>query len=419
MNVINRMNLPVEVLIQNCAVIGAAGKMGSGIALLLLQEIAYGEAQAHGTVGKSHARLVLIDSNRRGLEDLKTYLRKQLQVYAEKNIIPLRQHLAALPLVSNRELIDYFIAGAMGILYCSTSIAEAKDVSLCFEAIVEDIEAKVSLFSTLEALCENPPLYLTNTSTIPISLLNEKSGLNGRIIGFHFYNPPAVQKLLELIPLENQDSAFVTLASTLAEHFKKKIIFSRDVAGFIGNGYLLRYIVAACHEIKALAHKMPLDAAVRIVEHASSEFLLRPMGVFELIEYVGFDLILKIGSIMNQFLSTPLYKKDLEDFLRECRLILYRDHREGSTVSLPHVTLPAGYIPWKILSKDKNKKEKIVQYLHQLQQENSAEALVAKKLLQATQKIAKGLVADGVAASIADVDAVLENGFYYLYGTQV
>jgi len=405
---------------EKISVVGACGKMGSGISLLLLLQLAIKELQVHGTVGKN-CRLKLIDSiSDHGFDRLKIYLKDQLLKFAEKNIITLREYLASNEeLVSNKAIIEYFVDGAMDIAVLGSSVVEIQDTTLCFEATYEDVDAKVSLFKTIDALTSNPPIFFTNTSAIPISVLNEKANLSGRIIGFHFYNPPPIQKLLEIIPLDQKEAPITKKAVEIANLLNKTIVFSKDVAGFIGNGYLLREIVAGCNAVKKLIPDYSIADAVFMVDRASCEFLLRPMGIFQLVEYIGFDLALHIGDIMNKYLPKPIYGAEFPPFLRECRGFITKDALSDQERFLKLLgPLPTEYIPWKTLTKDSKKHEKIESYLQALKTSNSKGALIANELLLETNSIANQLVNDNVAASIADVNSVLENGFYHLYGAK-
>jgi 3-hydroxyacyl-CoA dehydrogenase len=104
---------------KQIAVIGAAGKMGSGISLLLLQEMATCQfiqkiQKVENGKSSGNMRLFLIDSSHNLLDGLRHYLEGQLLRWAEKKIMFLRdavKHIESL--VSNREIIDFFISEAM------------------------------------------------------------------------------------------------------------------------------------------------------------------------------------------------------------------------------------------------------------------------------------------------------------------
>lgn len=436
---------------KNVAVIGAAGKMGSGISLLLLQEmtVCHLIQNIEKEEKSKNVHLFLIDSSYHRLDSLRQYLQTQLQRWAEKNILFLRDTFNNDPsLVSNRDMIEYFISEAFTIAYFGTSLEEAKNSELIFEAIVEDIESKVLVLSRLKKISSISPYFFSNTSSIPISTLNQKAALDDQIIGFHFYNPPAVQKLLEIIPLQNGDKQLQSLAEKIATQLKKEVIYSNDIAGFIGNGYFLREILFCCSLAEKLSQQFGLPQAIYMVNKASQEFLLRPMGIFQLMDYVGLDIVSKIGSIMHDYLQLDTKPLEILDPLIEHGKIggQYADgtQKEGffDYVSNKIMGLyfndqkhyqpiektewkktcdewlgnpPEGYT-WKGLSQAKDKKEKIKTYFSLLEEQTHPGALMSLDILRHLQSIAQQLVSDGVAHSLNDVDTVLKEGFYHLYG---
>lgn len=438
------------------AVIGAAGKMGAGISLLLLQEMAL--CHLHQLAEKNDSppniRLVLVDMSPQGLDGLREYLQTQILRFAEKNIILLREITANIPsLISNREIIEAFCSGAIEIVHLTTSIEEAKSAELIFEAIIEDIDRKVLLLSQLSKQSTVSPYFFSNTSSIPISVLNDQANLEGRIIGFHFYNPPAVQKLLEIIPLENGNSELKDLAITLATLLNKQIIFSKDVAGFIGNGYFLREIAFTSSIVQKLSSRHGLQASIYMVNRVTQEFLLRPMGIFQLIDYVGLDVIERIGDIMNAYLSAPFYNNDLMNPLLEVGKVggqfsdgsqkdgffHYTDQKitgiydfEGKNdhyVSLEKAEWkiaadawlgdpPEGF-SWKSLANRSDSTQQIESYFKKLAEEKSEGAHLALEFLQNLHKISQQLVHEKIVSSQEDMDSVLKKGFFHLYGDEI
>lgn len=439
-----------EEIWRRIAVIGAAGKMGRGISLLLLQEMARIEAELTGSVGKGGFRLHLIDPMENSLYQLRSYFKQQLTSYAEKNIIALRNYYANQPkIVSNAEVISAFVEGALNIPHYDVGLNSAKECYLIFEAIVEDVQAKVQLFKALKSICQPRTYYFSNTSSIPLSILNEKADLNNQLIGFHFYNPPPVQKLVELISYKQVDSRLYELAINIGERLNKTIVEARDVAGFIGNGYFLREVLYACSQVeKKSKDGMRRTQALYMINKVTQDYLLRPMGLFQLLDYVGIDIAYKITQIMREYLPDPHFKVPLldemlqagkrggqnadgtqiEGFLQYDKsgpIAIYSLDQKGYKM-FPEIRstdldsslgpMPEGYVPWKSLVRDSAKQEKIQVYLANLFKSKSAGSEIAKQFLLNEKSVASSLVKDGVAKSIADVSTVLKNGFFHLYG---
>src|ERR1700692_2442300 len=96
----------LDKLLHNVSVVGAAGKMGRGISLLLLQQMAKEEAAGSGAVGRGDYQLHLIDADAQGLDKLRHFLKMHLTKYAEGNINLLRRYFSQDELlVSNADMI--------------------------------------------------------------------------------------------------------------------------------------------------------------------------------------------------------------------------------------------------------------------------------------------------------------------------
>lgn len=425
--------------LKHVTVVGAAGKMGSGIAQLLLQVMAI-------SIPKEAAfQLTLIDTNESLLSAQKKYLREHITKYAERRINVLRQIYADCEeIIDNEDVVSNFVERALSSVRYSTLLEEAKGSTLIFEAIVEDIEIKTRTFRTLNEVCGHQAYYFTNTSSIPIHILAEKSHLDKRLIGFHFYNPPVMQKLLEVIIPENIDPVLVSLSKELAIKLEKKVVISKDVAGFIGNGYFIREIAFAFRKVKELSAGMPLIDAIYLINQITQEYLIRPMGIFQLLDYVGIDVCQRIAQIMNTYLPDLSFDSSLLEKMIERKIIggqlpngsqkngFFRyenrspieiyDMEEADYIPLAKMKdqwqFPQMPITWKQLVKESKarQKEQFKTYFQHLIDDNSLGAELAKEFLKESQNIARHLVENGVAQNIEDVDTVLENGFFHLYG---
>jgi len=409
------------------AVLGAAGKMGSGISLLLLQEIA----------DRDDTILTLYDTNYKGFVFLKEYLRDHLTKYAEKEINRLRKKYAEREdLIDNAEMIQTYVIEALDRVRYVAAAEECSSANLIFEAIIENVDAKVELFKRIDHGAKKNPFYLTNTSSIPISILQKKGDLRDRIIGYHFYNPPAVQKLLEIIIPAKIDPQLQELALNLGERLKKTVVMSNDIAGFIGNGHFIREVAAACQKERALNKKMSQVEAIKLINRITQNYMLRPMGIFQLIDYVGIDVAHHIAKIMTQYLPGHEFTDPLIDSMVKAGVLGGQNpdgsqkagffkYEKGKPVAVYDIERSAYValqdenhleLSWKTLAKDNDRREKISQFFHKLWQENSLESQLTQEFLARSQAIAHGLVKDGVARSIKDVDTVLQNGFFHLYG---
>ncbi len=434
--------------LENAAVLGAAGKMGSGIALLLAKELARTRLTAEGR-GKTYC-LTLIDVSDEALQGLMMYLRGQLLKLAEKDVPRLRAlYSDRKDLVENGEMIREFVLDALALVRPSTDMNALKGAQLVFEAVFENEDLKIELLKKAKGLADPDAWYLTNTSSIPIGGLDAKLELGGRIIGYHFYNPPAVQKLLELITSVQTLPALKQAGQTLAERLGKKVIPANDIAGFIGNGHFIRDGLHALAAAKRLRKDGVWAPALYKMNRVSQDWLLRPMGIFQLIDYVGVDVFQCILKVMNSylpgqglesaFIDTLVSKKVLggqrHDGSQKDGILEYEKGRpagvfdpdkdayvpfdpEGMAGQADQELgpLPDGFKPWKALLMDPSRAEKLEAHFNALRATDSLGNRLAMDYLKASKAIGEKLVSDGVSACADDVNGVLINGFFHLYG---
>jgi len=420
--------------------------MGSGISLLVAKELARARLTPEGK-GKVY-RLALIDVSEEALAGLMSYLRAQLLKLAEKGVGELRALYAERKdLVENGDMIEEFVASALSVARPSTDMGAIAGAKLVFEAVFENEKLKIDLLGQARRLADPDAWYLTNTSSIPIGGLDRKLELGGRIVGYHFYNPPAVQKLLELITSKDTLPELKRAGEDLAKRLGKKVFPANDIAGFIGNGHFMRDGLHAIAAADRLRQGGDWAAALYKMNRVSQEWLIRPMGIFQLIDYVGVDVTQMILGVMNTYLSGEKLQSDFIDALVQ-KKVLGGQHHDGSQKDgilkyekgrpvavyepakgeyVPFSALaeqadrelgplPDGYRPWKALLADRGKDKVLEAHFAALREMDTEGAGLAMDYLRASKAIGERLVADGVANSAADVNGVLTNGFYHLYG---
>ncbi len=435
--------------LENVAVIGAAGKMGSGIALLVASELARMKLSPEGK-GKTY-RLSLIDRDHAVLSGLLTYLSTQLVKIGEKKTGMLRALYAdRADLVENGQIIDTFVSDALSVIRPAADLNAAAGATLVFEAVNEDEDLKVKLLSQVRQSAHPEAWYLTNTSSIPIASLGKKLELTGQIAGYHFYNPPAVQKLLEYITCADTAPDLKKGGYDLAKRLGKKVIEANDIAGFIGNGHFIRDGLHAIATVNSLRGDAAAWApAVYKVNRISQDWLIRPMGIFQLIDYVGVDVFKFILDVMNAYLPGQGLQSEFIDALIE-KGVLGGQNADGSqkdgilryakgrpsavyclgksdympldpdgwtgTADKELGALPDGFRPWKKLLGAKDRADALASHFATLAGMDTEGARLGMEYLKASKAIGEKLVADGVAADTAAVNGVLTNGFFHLYG---
>lgn len=432
--------------LENVTVLGAAGKMGSGILMLTAMEMT---ALSMKPENKSKQFVInAVDISQQALSGLLRYLQAEIRKAAEKNTVLLRKFYEHRDdLIENYDIIDQYVFDVMSIIRPTTNLEPAYESNLIFEAIAENPELKVKLLSQINENNKKQPWFFTNTSSIPINELDKKAGLGGRILGFHFYNPPVVQKLVELITAETTKSELVDFAHEYAKNLRKKIVPANDFAGFIGNGHFMRDALHGISEVEHLSNEIPFVDALYMVNKVSQEFLIRPMGIFQLIDYVGIDVCKYIMSVMNPYLPdedihsdlldkmlslgvkggqnpdgsqkdgflkyekggpSGVYNPDKKDYVSISEFKARCDEKLGA---LPHSAMD-----WKVVIADPKKSEIIEKFFNELKSMETLGAELAKRYNARSKEIGLKLVADKVANTEEDVNTVLLTGFYHVYG---
>lgn len=432
--------------LENVAVLGAAGKMGSGIVLLLAQEMA--KLKVKNSDKGYH--LYAMDISEKALDGLMSYLHIQATKTAEKTCVALRElYKDREDLIENFDIIGQFTQDVLSVIRPTTDLCLMKNSRMVFEAIVEDENIKFKVLKEVKSLCSENTCFFTNTSSIPIRVIDEGVGLDGRIIGFHFYNPPAVQKLAELISSQNTQKPLFDLSLDIGKRLRKTIIPSNDVAGFIGNGHFMRDILHAVSQVEELCDTFSQTEAIYALNRISQDFLIRPMGIFQLIDYVGVEvcqLIMKVMtthipganlecSLLNQMVEKKIIGGQFADGSQKDGFLKYEKNRpagiyniqkggyktldpDGWTKQVDEKlgALPDGWEPWRKLLMDPARADKLKVCFANLKKMESLGAKLARTYFKRSSEIGEGLVSDGVAQNADDVNGVLVNGFYHLYG---
>jgi len=431
---------------QNVTVLGAAGKMVSGILLLTVMEMADMSLKSENK-GQQFL-LYAVDINQTALTGLMKYIRSQVFKAAEKKTIAFRKIYAARKdLIDNNEIINQYVSDVMSILRPVTTLESAYESNLIFEAASENPELKIKLFSQINLNNKNKPWFFTNTSSIPIGYLDKEAKLEGRILGVHFYNPPAVQKLVEVIKSEKTISELPEFANQFIKSLRKIEVPSYDVAGFIGNGHFMRDALYGMNEAMKLTAEMSYVEAVYAINKITQDYLIRPMGIFQLIDYVGVDVCQYIMKVMkphvtDEDIHSPLLDKFMElgvkggqnsDGSQKDGFLKYEkgkpvgiyDPEKKQYVTIADFaakcdeklgTMPASIKPWKAVIGNPAKEEIFRQYFTELKTMKTLGAQIAKSYAIRSKNIGLKLVKDKVAYNEKDVNTVLLTGFFHAYG---
>ena len=170
----------------------------------------------------------------------------------------------------------------------TTNRADLADCDLIVEAIVENLEAKTSLFAELGKLCKPETIFASNTSSFPIGEMAEASGRPSRFVGLHFFNPVQLMRLVEVVRTESTDEEVFNAARDFGTACGKTAVSCKDTPGFVVNRLLVPFMVQSLLMLeRGDASREDIDAAMQLgCGH--------PMGPLTLTDYVGLDTTLYI-----------------------------------------------------------------------------------------------------------------------------
>ena len=183
----------------------------------------------------------------------------------------------------------------------TTDVSAVSDADIVIEAATEDLATKLQIFSRLEEVTRKEVVLATNTSSLPIAELAAATDRPDKIIGMHFFNPPPIMKLLELVRGLQTSDETLEFAQAYGERLGKNTVLSKDRAGFIVNFLLVPYLNSAVGMLEhGFATREDIDTAVTLG-------LGHPMGPLTLLDLVGLDTALSISNVLYDEFKDPLY----------------------------------------------------------------------------------------------------------------
>ncbi|XP_057545664.1 peroxisomal fatty acid beta-oxidation multifunctional protein AIM1-like [Amaranthus tricolor] len=260
--------------IKKVAVIGG-GLMGSGIATALL-------------LSNIHVVLKEVDAD-----------------FLAKGIKSIQGNIRGL--VTRGKLIQDKAEKALSSLSGVLDYSEFKDVNMVIEAVVENVSLKQTIFSDLEKVCPPHCILATNTSTIDLDLIGERTNSQERIVGAHFFSPAHVMPLLEIVRTDKTSSQVILDLITLGKVIKKVPVVVGNCTGFAVNRAFFPYAQGA----HLLAN---LGVDVFRIDRVISDFGL-PMGPFQLQDLTGYGVALAVGKIFRAAFPDRTFTSPLVDLL--------------------------------------------------------------------------------------------------------
>ncbi len=185
----------------------------------------------------------------------------------------------------DRGMLKESVEGVLARITKTTEFTALGSASFIVEAVKEDSEVKRSVYEKLNQVVSDDCVVVSNTSTIPITELSLMNKNPQKFAGLHFFNPPAVMPIVEIIRGEKTNDSTLLKIKVLSERLKKEsVIVNKDIPGFLVNRLNDRMILEALILLQEGAEPMDIDSMARFR-------LGFPMGICELLDFVGIDTV--------------------------------------------------------------------------------------------------------------------------------
>lgn len=191
---------------------------------------------------------------------------------------------------------------ALDHLTLSTDLAEGKDCDLFIEAVVEKLDVKKQVFTTLDEIAPDHAIFASNTSSLPITEMAAATKRPSQFIGMHFMNPVPVMKLVEIIRgIQTSDETY-NVIEKITKTLNKTPVEVKDYPGFASNRILMPMINEAIYAVyEGVASVEDIDTVMKLgMNH--------PMGPLTLADFIGLDTCLYIMEVLHEGLGDSKYR---------------------------------------------------------------------------------------------------------------
>ena len=255
--------------IREVGVVGC-GIMGAGIAQI---------CAAHGY------RVRVTESEPERLEQGLATIKRRLGRQVERGRLSRERHDRTLARLKGVESVDGF--------------AES---DLVIEAVVEELPLKKDLFEKLGEVCKPEAILASNTSSLSLSEMAASSGRPEQVIGIHFFNPPTVLPLVEVISSESTSQETIDAAMAFCDSIDRLTVRVKDSPGFIVNRLLVPFIFDAIHMVEAGT------ATAEDVDQACKVGLNHALGPLATADLIGLDTMIHISDAMFEEYGESRFK---------------------------------------------------------------------------------------------------------------
>ncbi len=255
--------------IREVGVVGC-GIMGAGIAQI---------CAAHGY------RVRVVEEDQERLDQGLATIRQRLGRDVERGRLSRERHDRTLARLKGVETLDAFGKS-----------------DLVIEAVVEELPVKKGLFEQLGEVCKPEAILASNTSSLSLSEMAASSGRPEQVIGIHFFNPPTVLPLVEVISSESTSQETLETAMAFCDSIDRLTVRVKDSPGFIVNRLLVPFIFDAIHMVEGGT------ASAEDVDQACKVGLNHALGPLATADLIGLDTMIHISDSMFEEYGESRFK---------------------------------------------------------------------------------------------------------------
>jgi 3-hydroxyacyl-CoA dehydrogenase len=189
----------------------------------------------------------------------------------------------------------------LGLITGTTEYGPFGDVDLVIEAVPERMDIKQAVFSELDEATPGHAILSSNTSSLSITEMGEATSRPDKVVGFHFFYPASVMRLIEVIEGEDTSPETAQAAFTFAQAIRKMPIRCGEAPGFVVN----RILNSSVSELWRFQEESGID--VKDVDKVVSESKAAPMGPFFLADLLGLDTVLHVAEYLKDCYGDRFY----------------------------------------------------------------------------------------------------------------
>jgi 3-hydroxybutyryl-CoA dehydrogenase len=181
--------------------------------------------------------------------------------------------------------------------YASSVEQAAREADLVIEAVPEEMESKIEIFTLLDKVCRPTTILASNTSSLSVTEIASVTYRAPKCVGMHFFNPVHKMKLLEIVRALETDDEALAAAVEVGKRMGKEVVVIKEAPGFVTSR------INAMIGNEAFCMLQEGVASARDIDKALKLGLNHPMGPFEMIDLVGLDTRLHILEYLHKSLG--------------------------------------------------------------------------------------------------------------------